>query len=135
MSKISVEIVTPEKKLLNVEVEEAKIPGFHGLFGVRAGHTPFLSLMQPGVLSLLDGNSTQNYFVAGGFVEVGQDDTVCVLADAAEPISAIDVAAAQKRLEEAQSRLKGLSVDDVRFEVEQATVRRETARVSAGSLR
>lgn len=135
MSKLTVEIVTPEKKILSVEADEAKIPGFHGLFGVRPGHTPFLSLMEPGILSLWTGAEATHYFVAGGFVEVGADDAVRVLADAAEPVAAIDVAAAEKRLQEAQAQLRTLGAEDVRFEVEQATVRRETARISAASLR
>jgi F-type H+-transporting ATPase subunit epsilon len=130
MAKLSVEIVTPEKRLLSTQAEEAIVPGAKGLFGVRPGHTPFLSLMEPGTLTLKDGANTQTFFVAGGFVEVG-NDRVLVLADQAEAVSNIDVAAAKKRLEEAQSRLSKMSADDERYEVEQATVRRETARTAA----
>ena len=131
MAKLNVEVVTPEKKILSVQAEEARIPGFHGLFGVRAGHTPFLSLMEPGVLSLLEGGSTRSFFVGGGFIEVGSDDSVRVLADSCEPLASIDVAAAQKRLSEAKARLSELNAADARFDVEQATVRRETARIAA----
>jgi F-type H+-transporting ATPase subunit epsilon len=128
-TKLSVEIVTPEKRLIATSADEAIIPGAKGLFGVRPGHTPFLSLMEPGALTLKDGAKTETYFVGGGFVEVG-DDKVLVLADQAENIGNIDLAAAQKRLDDAQGRLKGMSADDERFEVEQATVRRETARMT-----
>lgn len=134
MAKVSVDIVTPEKKLLSVKVDEAIVPGYHGLFGVRPGHTPFLSVMEPGVLTLKEGASAQAYFVTGGFVEVGED-RVRVLADAAEPISAIDVEASQKRLAEAQDRLKKMTAEDARFEIESATVKVETARIGAGRLR
>lgn len=130
MAKLNVEILTPEKKLLSTQADEAIVPGGEGLFGVRPGHTPFLSLVEPGVLTLKDGAASQTFFVAGGFVEVG-NDTVRVLADQAEEVSAIDVAAAQKRLTEAQSRVQGLSTSDASFEVEAATVRRETARIAA----
>jgi F-type H+-transporting ATPase subunit epsilon len=129
MAKLSVEIVTPERRLLSVQADEVICPGYAGLFGVRPGHTPFLSLMEPGALTLREGTTTQTYFVAGGFVEVNADK-VSVLADQAEPVDGIDVAAAQKRLAEAQARLKGLSADDARFELESATVRRETARMA-----
>jgi F-type H+-transporting ATPase subunit epsilon len=129
MAKLSVEIVTPEKRLLSTQADEAIVPGAKGLFGVRPGHTPFLSLMEPGPLTLREGANTQVFFVAGGFVEVG-NDRVLVLADQAEAINAIDVEAARKRVEEAQSRLAGMSADDERFEVEQATVRRETVRMA-----
>jgi F-type H+-transporting ATPase subunit epsilon len=129
MAKLTVEIVTPEKKILSVQADEAIIPGARGLFGVRPGHTPFLSLMEPGALTLKEGASTQIYFVAGGFVEVG-NDKVLVLADHAEAAGDIDVEAARKRMLEAQERLKGMSAEDTRFEVESATVRRETARMA-----
>lgn len=134
MAKLSIEIVTPEKRILAVQADEAIVPGGHGLFGVRPGHTPFLSLMQPGVLTLTEGGRKESYFVAGGFVEVG-NDKVLVLADAAENVTGIDVEAARKRMTDAQERLKGLSSEDARFEVEQATVRREAARMNAAAGR
>ncbi|AKF84057.1 ATP synthase F1 subcomplex epsilon subunit [Myxococcus fulvus] len=134
MAKLTVEIVTPEKRILSVQADEAIVPGGTGLFGVRPGHTPFLSLMEPGELTLMDGGKRDVYFIAGGFVEVA-NDKVLVLADAAEHVSGIDVEGARKRLGEAQERLKGLSSEDARYALEQATVRRETARIGAAGAR
>ncbi|AKQ70723.1 ATP synthase epsilon chain [Myxococcus hansupus] len=132
MAKLTVEIVTPEKRILSVQADEAIVPGGRGLFGVRPGHTPFLSLMEPGALTLIEGGRRESYFVAGGFVEVG-NDKVLVLADAAEPVAGIDVEGARRRMTEAQERMKGMSAEDARFELEQATVRREAARIGAAS--
>ncbi len=129
MARITVEIVTPEKRMFSAQVDEAIVPGGEGLFGVRPGHTPFLSTVEPGALTLNDGGKTQVWFVAGGFVQVA-DDRVMVLADQAEPVEKIDVEAARRRLEEAQARMKGLSAEDATHRVEAATVRRETARMS-----
>ena len=134
MAKLTVEIVTPEKRVLSVQADEAIVPGGKGLFGVRPGHTPFLSLVEPGVLTLVEAGRRESYFVAGGFVEVG-DDKVLVLADAAEQVSGIDVEAARRRMTDAQARLKGLSTDDARFQTEAAAVRRETARIAAAGTR
>ncbi len=134
MAKLTVEIVTPEKRILSVQADEAIIPGGRGLFGVRPGHTPFLSLMEPGPLTLIDGGRRENYFVAGGFVEVA-NDKVLVLADVAEAVTGIDVEAARRRMQEAMDRMKGMSSADVNFDMEQATVRRETARMAAAGLR
>jgi F-type H+-transporting ATPase subunit epsilon len=134
MAKLTVEIVTPEKRILSVQADEAIVPGGKGLFGVRPGHTPFLTLMEPGPLTIIDGGRRENYFVAGGFAEVS-NDKVLVLADVAEAVTGIDVEAARRRMQEAVERLRGMSSDDVRFDIEQATVRRETARMSAAALR
>lgn len=128
MATLSVEIVTPEKRILSVQAEEVIAPGGKGLFGVRPGHTPFLSLMEPGPLTLREGTGKQVFFVGGGFIEVA-NDRVLVLADHAEAIADIDLEAARKRLEAAKSALAGMSPEDARFEIESATVRRETARM------
>src|SRR5438874_2625797 len=65
MAKLKVEIVTPEKRVLSVQADEAIVPGARGLFGVRPGHTPFLSLMEPGWMTLKDGATAQRYFLSG----------------------------------------------------------------------
>ena len=133
MAKLTVEIVTPEKRILSVQVDEAIVPGGEGLFGVRPGHTPFLSLMEPGTLTLVDGGRRESYFVAGGFVEV-TNDKVMVLADVAEAVANIDVDAARRRLQEATERMRS-SDQAINRELEQAAVRRETARVAAATAR
>jgi F-type H+-transporting ATPase subunit epsilon len=130
MAKLSVEIVTPEKRILTAQVDEAVVPGAEGLFGVRPGHTPFLSLLEPGTLVLKDAGKSQAFFVAGGFAEVSADK-VLVLADQAEDASTIDLEGSRRRFEEAQARLKAMGSGDARFHVETATVKRETARMAA----
>ena len=134
MGNLTVEIVTPEKRVLSVQAEEAILPGYHGLFGVLPGHTPFLSLMDDGLLTLKAAGGTQVFHVEGGFVEVG-DDHVRVLANNAYPVSAIDLDGAKKRLEEAKANLQGMSAEDSRFQVESATVKRETARIASAARR
>lgn len=129
MAKVTVEIVTPEKRIASAQVDEAIVPGGEGLFGVRPGHTPFLSVMEPGPLTLKDGGNTTVYFVAGGFVQVS-NDKVLVLADFAEAATGIDVDAARKRIEDAQNRMKSLPPGDPQFNAEAAIVRRETARMA-----
>jgi F-type H+-transporting ATPase subunit epsilon len=134
MAELTLEVVTPEKRILSETADEVIVPGFHGLFGVRPGHAPLLSLMEPGVLTFRRGGTAQNYFVSGGFVWVAENK-VLVLADSAEEVSEIDVAAAEKRREQAEQKLKGMSVDDVQFERESATVRTEAARMAAATRR
>lgn len=130
MAKLTVEIVTPEKRILSAEVDEVIVPGAEGLFGVRVGHTPLLSLMEPGTLRLREGTQTRAFFVDKGYAEVSRDKVV-ILADQAEEAGSIDVDAAARRLSEAQERLKGMKSGHTRFEVETATVKREAARMGA----
>ena len=128
MARLTVEIVTPEKRMLQTSADEAIVPGFKGLFGVRPGHAPFFSVVEPGALTVREGGKDQVWFVAGGFVQVASDH-VRVLADYAEPAAGIDAADAKKRLDEAMGRMRGMSAEDARYQVEAATVKRETARM------
>jgi F-type H+-transporting ATPase subunit epsilon len=132
MARLHVEIVTPERRLAQLEADEVIAPGADGLFGVRPGHAPFLALMQPGPLSVRDARVTTHFFVAGGFVEVG-GSTVRVLADAAEAVRDIDVAAAQARLADCEARLKQLAPTDARTPELQQSARREAKRLEAAA--
>lgn len=130
MAKLNVDIVTPERRLISTHADEVVAPAADGLYGVRPGHSPFLSSLSPGPLTVREGDNTQAWFVAGGFVEV-QNDTVLVLADQAEPAASIDLDTATAALREAEQRLATLGAGDPRAAVEAARVQRERARVAA----
>lgn len=134
MAKLNVEIVTPERRLAQHSADEVIAPGAEGLFGVRPGHTPYLSLMQPGALTVREGTSKSIYFVSGGFVEVGPS-VVRVLADSAELASSVDAAAARARISEAEGRLKSLEVTDPRADEQRHIISRERKRIETGALR
>ncbi len=128
MAKLKVEIVTPERRLAQLSADEVIAPGATGLFGVRPGHAPYLSVLQPGPLTVKDGATTAVYFVAGGFVEAGPA-IVRVLADAAEVKAEIDVAASQKRLSDAEAAIKTFDVTDPRAAEQAHIVATEKRRI------
>ncbi|MGZ6070925.1 MAG: ATP synthase F1 subunit epsilon [Myxococcaceae bacterium] len=130
MAKLNVDIVTPERRLASMPADEVVAPAAEGLYGVRPGHSPFLSTLSPGPLTVRDGSNTQAWFVAGGFVEV-QGDAVLVLADQAEPAASIDLETASTVLREAEQRLAALGPGDPKTPAETARVQRERARVAA----
>jgi F-type H+-transporting ATPase subunit epsilon len=130
MAKLTVDIVTPERRLASVPADEVVAPAAEGLYGVRPGHSPFLSLLAPGPLTVRDGGSLQAWFVSGGFFEV-QDDKVVVLADQAEAAASIDVEAATRELREAEQRAAALAPGDAKLPAESARIARERARVAA----
>jgi F-type H+-transporting ATPase subunit epsilon len=133
-TKLNVEIVTPERRLASLAADEVIAPGAEGLFGVRPGHTAYLSVMQPGPLTVREGSNSTLYFVSGGFVEAGPD-AVRVLADSAEIAANIDVAAAQKRISEAETRLKAFEVTDPRAAEQRVIIAREQKRIAVKSLK
>lgn len=131
-TKLTVEIVTPEKRVLTAEADEVVVPGAEGLFGVRPGHTPYLALMRAGTLTVQGDGQDRAWFISGGFAEVSANKVV-ILADRAEPVAEIDVEAAKQRLDEAQAKLPTVTPEEAR--ALSAKVDLERARINAASGR
>ena len=134
MARLHVEVVTPEKRLVQVEADEVIAPGADGLFGVRPGHVAYLALMQPGLLTVKEGSAEKRYFVAGGFCEVA-DDAVRVLADVAEPLESIDLAEAKKRAETTEAKIAEISPSLPAYEQQREAARTAKVRYELASKR
>ncbi len=126
---LTLDIVTPEKRVLSVTADEVRAPGVQGGFGVRLNHEPFMTALEPGKLTYVEGGREHHYAVGGGFLQVA-DNRVIVLADTAEAAGDIDVELARKEFEEAQDRLLKLTEQDERYGEEAARVRRAAARLT-----
>ena len=105
MEALRLEIVTPDKVVLEANVDYVGAPGVDGEFGVLPGHIPLLAALSIGELYYKQGAETHWAFVAGGFAEVS-DNKVSILAEAAELSSDIDVDRAQQALERARLEAK-----------------------------
>src|SRR5438128_10708229 len=101
------EIVTPEKKVVNTTAEEAQIPGKNGYLGILPGHAPLITELAVGEIIYREGSGSgeQRLAVAWGFAEV-LPDKVTILAETAERPSEIDVARAQESKRRAEEALK-----------------------------
>ena len=96
------EIVTPEKKVVDTAAEEVQIPGKNGYLGVLPGHAPLITELAVGEISYCQNSTQHRLAVAWGFAEVLPDK---VLAETAERPSEIDVERARKSKERAEQRL------------------------------
>jgi F-type H+-transporting ATPase subunit epsilon len=126
---LTLEIVTPERRVLSVQVDEVRAPGTQGGFGVRLNHEPFMTSLEPGRLTYVEGGREHHYAVGGGFLQVAEN-RVLVLADTAEAASDIDVERARRAFEDAQGRLLQSTEQDESHAAEAARVRRAAARMA-----
>jgi F-type H+-transporting ATPase subunit epsilon len=68
---MTLEILTPEKKIFSGDVYGVQLPGLSGVFEVLEKHAPIVSALKEGRLKVLkDKNSSTSYTIQGGFVEV-----------------------------------------------------------------
>ncbi|MHB1844659.1 MAG: F0F1 ATP synthase subunit epsilon [Deltaproteobacteria bacterium] len=129
--KLQLEIVTPQARVLSIACDEVRAPGTCGGFGVRPGHTPFLTQLAAGALTYVVAGREVSYAIAGGFCEVAEN-RVTVLADFAEAAAGIDLAQAVRAHDAGVQKLHELQrKDEAAFHREAAEVRRAAARVAA----
>ena len=101
---LQLEIVTPEKKVVETAVEEVQMPGKNGYLGIMPGHAPLITELSVGEITYLENGTEQKLAVAWGFAEV-LPEKVTVLAESAERPSEIDVGRARKAKQRAEQRL------------------------------
>jgi F-type H+-transporting ATPase subunit epsilon len=103
---IRLEVVTPEKCVVDEEVQIVIAPGILGEFGVLSGHTPFMTTLKLGTIRYTDAKGVERcVFVSGGFAEA-LPNKVTVLAESAERRCDIDIERAKSALDRAQKRLE-----------------------------
>jgi len=131
--KLWLEIVTPERRIVNREVDEVTAPGVEGYFGVLPGHTPFITTLKIGEIAYRVDNVTHYLAVCWGFAEVNPD-RVTILAETAEPAEEIDVERAERARRRAEERLSQKS-GDIDFERARIALERALIRLQVASKR
>jgi len=90
--KLHFDLVSPERRVFSGEVDQVVVPGEEGDFGVLPQHAPFMSVIRPGAITVMNGNEAERTFIHGGFAEVTPAG-LTILAEEAIPVSEIDAAA------------------------------------------
>ena len=130
---IRLEVVTPEKQVVNEMAQIVMAPGSMGEFGVLIGHTPFMTSLSTGAVHYRDEKGKDQYvFVSGGFAEA-LPDKVTVLAQSAEKSEEIDLERAKDAMARAEKRLADRSSEDIDFVRARAALERSLVRIKLSS--
>ena len=77
---MTLEILTPEKKIFSGEVYGIQLPGISGSFEVLDKHAPIVSALKEGQLKVLkDKTNSTFYSIKSGFVEVLNNNAVVLV--------------------------------------------------------
>ena len=83
---MTLEILTPERKIFSGEVYGVQLPGISGLFEILDKHAPMVSALKAGKLKILtDKTATVSYRIQSGFAEI-INNKATVLVEGAEEI-------------------------------------------------
>lgn len=126
--RISLTVVTREKKILAAEVDEVVLPAAKGYLGVLPGHTPLLGTLRIGELMYRQGATRHHLVLKWGFAEI-LPNRVIVLAEGAYESDEIDLAKAEQERLEAERELASLSSHDEGFASAEAKLEESIAQI------
>jgi F-type H+-transporting ATPase subunit epsilon len=127
---IELQIVTPERHVLQETVQSVEIPGKEGYLGVLPGHAPLLTELGVGILGYRKGSENRFLTVIGGYAEV-LPDRVIVLAEVSEKAEEIDVARSRAAHDRAQAELAKAGAGSEEWEREKLALDRALIRMQA----
>lgn len=127
-------IVAPDRTVFEDNVLSIVAPGVQGYLGILADHEPVITALKTGIIELIDTSNQRRYVsISGGFLE-SSNNSVIILANTAERSNDIDVARAERALEEARKALRGeggnTTREDAMEELERAMNRVKAARIN-----
>lgn len=118
MNRLHVQVISQEKPLLDDIADIALIPGAAGQLGILSGHTPLMTKLQAGIVTIRQGSKDVQIAISGGFATMEPDNTLTILADTAtkaEDISLKEAEAAKKRAEDKMKQADTISAREFKI--------------------
>ncbi len=119
MKKLKLKIITPEKLILEEEVEQVSLPTEKGEITILPDHIPLIAKLTLGDIVAVANSENVPLAVVGGFVEIKKNETgeteVTILADFAEHVLELSeekVSVVKKRAEELKKQMNNKEVVD-----------------------
>ena len=125
-TKINLTIVTRERKIIDVVVDEVVLPASDGEIGILPGHTPLLTTLKIGQMRYRVGSTVHRLVLSWGFAEV-LPERVIVMAENARLPEEINAGAAEEEMRQAERELADLSSHDPQFALVEARLEESIA--------
>jgi F-type H+-transporting ATPase subunit epsilon len=127
---IELQVVTPQRHVLEETVQAIEMPGKEGYLGILPGHAPLITELGVGILAYRKGSETRYLTVIHGYAEV-LPDRVIVLAEISERAEEIDPARSRAAHDRAQAELAKAGAGTPEWEQERLAIERAVVRLQA----
>lgn len=122
--KFRAEVLTPEGKVFDDEVEMVSTKTAVGSIGVLAHHAPVLAILDPTELRLYRSESdVESFAQAEGYLQVGENRAL-ILVEEAHPPDQLDTGQLRERLKQAERELERAEEDSEKRRIAERDKRR-----------
>ena len=106
--KFNFEIVRPDKKIFNEEVEEVTLPCYEGQLTILKDHIPLITFLRPGLIGI---NNKNKIFIEDGTVEFYKNNLL-ILSTSATNLDSLDKIKIKDKIFDAQKQLSKNELSD-----------------------
>ncbi len=128
MATLKLEIITPESKIFEGDVEFVELPGVEGDMGVFPQHEALVTELKAGELRITQKGQVEVLAIGEGFAEI-TGTSIGVLTDGAVHEKDIDEKAAEAAVKRAEDLLKSSTLQGEELEATQASLARALAQI------
>ena len=111
MHSFNLNLISPEKKYYEGEVDMVVVPGEDGDFSVLLDHCPIITYIRPGKIEIISKENKIIYFVGRGFVKV-LDNNCLVMVDYIKELKDLNYKDAENNLKEVQAKIQNDNIDE-----------------------
>jgi len=129
---IELQVVTPQRHVLQETVLAIEIPGKDSYLGILPGHAPLITELGVGVLAYRTRSATRYLTIIEGYAEV-LPDRVIVLAEISEKAEEIDVNRSRAARERAEAELGRHGPGSPEWQAQRQAVERAMVRMGAAA--
>ena len=128
MATLKLQIITPEAKVLDEDVDFVQLPGAEGDMGVYPQHETLITELVAGELHIQKKGQTQIMAIGEGFAEITAT-SIGIITDGAVNEKEIDEQAAEAAVKRAEDLLKSNTLQGDELEATQASLARSLAQL------
>ncbi|AQT48382.1 MULTISPECIES: F0F1 ATP synthase subunit epsilon [Bartonella] len=111
------ELVSPEQLLLSEQATEVVLPGSEGYMTILPDHSPVMTAVTPGIITVKSATGQMSFVVYGGFADINRNGC-SLLAESAVSLEKFDINDLQRRINEARDVFQEAETDEARNRAE-----------------
>ena len=106
-----VEIISPDKLIIETETVEVIIPSYEGQMGILKDHIPLITFLRPGLIIVKQNSEEKVFFAEEGTVEFS-NNKLLILSSTVKNLEELDKNSIEDIIQNSQNKVKNNEISD-----------------------
>ena len=107
----TIEIIRPDKSILNSETTEVTIPSYEGEMGILKDHIPLITFLRPGLIIVKNNSDEKFFFTEDGIVEFANNNLL-ILSSTTKHLNSLEKNFIDTMIKNSQDKFNSDEIND-----------------------